>query len=163
MFLLDSNVFIFAKRDYYPFDRVPEFWDWLLHHADRGNVKIPPHIFDELQGHDDELSLWLREHREQLIYEADDLDTRVGDVLACYCDDPTEAELEKLGADPFLVAAGLHVGCDIVSKEASKPAAQRANKKVPDICKTMGLRCINDHALIRELDFRTNWRSLLGA
>lgn len=159
MYLLDANVFIFAKRDYYPLDRVPEYWDWLLHHGEQGNLKIPLHIYDELQGHDDELQRWLKEHHDVMVLNGDDLDSRVGDVLACYCDDITEAELEKLGADPFLVAAGLHIGSDIVSKEGSKPSAQRANKKVPDICKTLGLRCINDHALIRELDFRTNWRA----
>ena len=159
MFLLDSNVFIYAKRDYYPFDRVPEYWDWLLHHAEQSNLKVTPHIYDELQGHDDELSQWLRENNEVLILQADDMDVRVGEVLNCYCTDITEAELENLGADPFLIAAGLQLRGDIVSKEGSKPGAQRSNKKVPDICRTLGVRCINDYALIRELDFRTNWRA----
>jgi len=158
MFLLDSNVFIFAKRDYYPLDRVPEYWYWLLHQAEIDNIKIPRQIFDELQGHDDELQAWLKENEDTMVLAGDGLDARVGEVLACYCDDITEAELESLGADPFLIATGLLNGCDIVSKEGSKPAAQRANKKVPDICRALGVRCITDHALIRELDFRTNWR-----
>jgi hypothetical protein len=159
MHLLDSNVFITAKRDYYPFDRVPEYWDWLLHHARQGNVKIPTQIYDELQGHDDELNLWLRDHRHALVLQGDDLDDRVAEVLMTYCNDLQEAELEGLGADPFLMAAGLQIGADIVSKEVSKPAAQRNNKKVPDICRALNIRCINDHSLIRELDFRTNWRA----
>jgi hypothetical protein len=163
MFFLDTNVLVTAKRDYYPFDRVPEYWDWMLHHAEQGNVKVPPQIFDELRGHDDDLNGWLRDNRDALLFEVDDLDSRVSEVLACYCEDITEAELEKLGADPCLIAAGLHIGCDIVSKEGTKPTAQRANKKVPDICRTMGIRCINDHALIRELDFSTNWRAKIGA
>ncbi|MBT3884724.1 MAG: DUF4411 family protein, partial [Rhodospirillaceae bacterium] len=33
MHLLDANVFISAQRDYYPLDRVPEYWEWLAHHA----------------------------------------------------------------------------------------------------------------------------------
>jgi len=163
MFFLDTNVLVTAKRDYYPFDRVPEYWDWLLHHAQQGNIKITQHIHDELQGHDDELTVWIRDHKGALLFQGGDIDARVGDVLACYCDDITEAELESLGADPFLIAAGLHVGCDIVSKEGSKPSAQRANKKVPDVCRTMGVRCINDHTLIRELNFSTDWRAKLGA
>ena len=28
-YLLDSNVFIRAKNDYYDFDICPAFWDWL--------------------------------------------------------------------------------------------------------------------------------------
>ena len=30
LYLLDANVFIDANRDYYPLDRFPEFWDWLV-------------------------------------------------------------------------------------------------------------------------------------
>ena len=30
LYLLDSNVLIDANRDYYPIERVPEFWDWLV-------------------------------------------------------------------------------------------------------------------------------------
>ncbi|MDE0019943.1 MAG: DUF4411 family protein [Candidatus Poribacteria bacterium] len=29
-YLLDANVLIDAKRDYYPMTRVPDFWEWLL-------------------------------------------------------------------------------------------------------------------------------------
>lgn len=28
--ILDANILIDANRDYYPMDRVPEFWEWLL-------------------------------------------------------------------------------------------------------------------------------------
>ena len=45
--LLDANVLITAHRDYYPVTRVPEFWDWLLHHAEAGRVKMPLEILDE--------------------------------------------------------------------------------------------------------------------
>ena len=158
MYLLDANALIFAKRDYYPLDRVPEYWEWLLHQAEQGIIKLPLQIWDELQGHDDELRGWLRDNKGVLVLKNDDIDFHVPEVLCCYCNDPTESELEQIGADPFLIAAGLATGGTVVSKEASKPKAQRANRKVPDICHKVGVRCINDHALIRELDFRTNWR-----
>ena len=40
LYLLDANVLIDANRDYYPLERVPEFWDWLLDRAARQHVKI---------------------------------------------------------------------------------------------------------------------------
>jgi hypothetical protein len=159
MYLLDANVLIFAKRDYYPMDRFPEYWDWLLYQAECGNVKIPSQIWDELQEHDDDVRAWVREHREVLILDCDDIDLHVPDVLSCYADDLTESELEQIGADPFLVAGGIATKSVVVSKEGSAPSRQRANRKVPDICTRMGVRCITDHLLIRELDFRTNWRA----
>jgi hypothetical protein len=40
LFLLDANVLINANRDYYPIDRVPELWEWLVH-VDHGSRKNP--------------------------------------------------------------------------------------------------------------------------
>ncbi len=40
MYLLDANTLIDAKRDYYPIDRIPEFWEWLVHMGNEGFVKI---------------------------------------------------------------------------------------------------------------------------
>ena len=41
LYLLDANVLIDAQRDYYPFEMVPEFWDWLVHMARQGTIKVP--------------------------------------------------------------------------------------------------------------------------
>lgn len=48
MFILDANVLINANRLYYPVDRVPEFWEWLQHHGEQGNLKMPLEIFEEV-------------------------------------------------------------------------------------------------------------------
>ena len=48
LFLLDANVLIDAARDYYPFDMVPEFWDWLAHHGANGNIKIAIENYEEV-------------------------------------------------------------------------------------------------------------------
>jgi len=48
IYLLDANVLIDAERDYYTMERVPEFWDWLLHLADSGQAKLPIEVFEEL-------------------------------------------------------------------------------------------------------------------
>ena len=46
--LLDANVLIDANRDYYPIERVPEFWDWLVEMGELGRVKIPLEIYEEI-------------------------------------------------------------------------------------------------------------------
>ena len=71
-----------------------------------------------------------------------------------------EIELEKVGKDPFLIAYGLRdpVNRIVVSNEIPKPSARRKNRKVPDVCADMGVRCCNVYELLRTLDFRTNWR-----
>ena len=49
LYLLDANVLIRAHADYYGIDRVPQFWDWLLHHGAEGRIKIPLEIYDEME------------------------------------------------------------------------------------------------------------------
>lgn len=60
LYLLDANVLIDANRDYYSIDRVPEFWEWLIHHGEQGTVKIPVEVYDEIVEVRDEPSRWIR-------------------------------------------------------------------------------------------------------
>ena len=54
--LLDANVLITANRDYYPLERVPEFWEWLLHHGTNGQVKMPIEMVEEIREGTDDLA-----------------------------------------------------------------------------------------------------------
>ena len=49
LYLLDANVLIDANRDYYPIDRVPEFWEWLEYQGESGIVKVPLEVYEELK------------------------------------------------------------------------------------------------------------------
>lgn len=48
LYLLDANVLIDANRDYYPLDRVPEFWEWLEHQGRAGAAAVCREISAEL-------------------------------------------------------------------------------------------------------------------
>ncbi|WP_216361514.1 DUF4411 family protein [Candidatus Chloroploca asiatica] len=67
--------------------------------------------------------------------------------------------LSKIGRDPFLVAYALAVPprC-VVTVEVSRPARKRQNRKVPDVCTSLGVQWCNTFTLIRELGFRTSWQ-----
>lgn len=160
-YLLDSNVLIDADRDYYPMDRVPEFWDWLLHVARQGFLKVPVEAFEEVADGKGELVKWIKEHKavllEETLLDADPV-RRVVDQG--YAPDLTEDELEKLKADPFIVAYGVALPrqVTIVTMERGKPSKQRANRHIPDVCAALGIPCIDTYELLRRLDFRTDWQ-----
>jgi len=70
IYLLDANILITASRLYYPIDRVPEFWEWILHHARSDTVKMPHEIIGEiLDGTDkDDLLLdWMKANKHDLL------------------------------------------------------------------------------------------------
>ena len=49
LYLLDASLLITANNTYYPVDSVAEYWDWLQHHAEQGNLKMPLEIFEEVK------------------------------------------------------------------------------------------------------------------
>ena len=160
--LLDANVLIDASRDYYPMDRVPEFWDWLAAMGERGLVKIPREVYDKVTDADDELSRWLKNNRQVLLLDELVDEASLARVVAeGYAPDLNDVEIEQLNEDPFLVAYAL-VDVQqrrVVSTERSRPSATRANRKVPDVCNRFGITCYDTFRFIRELDFRTDWRT----
>ncbi len=163
LYLLDANVLIDANRDYYPIERVPEFWDWLVDMGESDRVKIPEEIYEEVvlprPTRTDLLVDWLRDHRDDLV-----LDKPVSMELIArateegYADNLTDQEIEKIGRDPFLIAYALVYPQNrcVVTTEQSRPSRTRANRHLPDVGRHFNLRCIDTFALIQELDFRTS-------
>lgn len=164
LYLLDANVLIDANRDYYPIGRVGEYWDWLIFQGQQGMVKVPIEIYEELkEGKQDALALWAKEAdtEEALKLDEDvdiDLVRQVSDEG--YAPDLTDVEVEKIGRDPFLIGYAL-VDVQqrvVVTTETSKPRKQRANRKLPDVCRQFGVASINAYQLGHQLDFRTDWK-----
>ena len=157
LYLLDANVLIRAHEDYYPIDRIPQFWTWLLLMASNGTVKMPVQIYDEVAHSSDMLGEWLRQTdvKEALILAEKTDAAQVRHVIAHgYAPDLNDVELESIGRDPFLIAAALSGGDRVVvTREVSRPSKQRANRKIPDVCSGFGLTVINDFGLYRELRF----------
>ena len=162
LYLLDANVLIDADRDYYPIDRVPQFWDWLLDHANAGRLKVPLEIYEEVVAVKDVLPDWLKNNRVSMVLD-EEADPEIVNLVLSegYADDLTDVEVEQIGKDPFLIAyalADLGNRC-VVTNEVSKPRRIGANRHIPDVCSDLNIRCRNTFDLVRELDFRTDRRT----
>ncbi|MBG0801259.1 DUF4411 family protein [Methylocystis sp. H4A] len=157
-YLLDANVLIRANAEYYPLDRLPRFWMWLLAEASDGRIKMPFEIHDEVASGSDALAEWIgrRDIRDALVLDAEVDDRLFNRVLdEAYAPDLTDTELEEAGRDPFLVAYAMREpGWTVVTKEVSKMTQTRGRRKLPDACSIMGVRWIPDFTLYRERDFR---------
>ncbi len=163
LYLLDANVLIDAARDYYPVDRVPEFWAWLEHQASAGRVRVPLEIYEEFSEGNDDLAKWAKSHtvREALLLDEEaspKLVTRV--VQEGYAPDLDDSQLEAIGRDPFLIAAALvdPPNRTVVTTETSAARKQRQNRRVPDVCAAFDIVAVHSFQFLRALDFRTDWR-----
>ena len=160
LYLLDANVMIRAHEDYYPIDRIPQFWAWLVSLGDSGTIKVPYEIYGEIAVSTGPLHDWLTDNtvtKSMLLDQKVD-PASLNNVLAQgYAPDLDDSEIEEIGRDPFLIAYALNDVAEttVVTKEVSAPSKQRANRRIPDVCRTFGVRCINDFDLYRQLNFRT--------
>ena len=158
LYLLDANTLIRANADYYPIERIPRFWDWLIECGNAGRVKIPNEIADEVTAGRDDVADWLKGEDAKAalrLGERVDVASLRHVVANGYAHDLDATEMQKIGKDPFLVAyAFSNAGRTVVTKELPKPSKQRANRKVPDVCDACGVTWMNDFAFYRAADFR---------
>ncbi len=162
MHLIDANIIITAARTFYPLDRVPEFWEWLAHQGAANNLKMPVEIIEEVTGRSDPVGEWLRdEEKYNALCLNEEVDVaRLQEVVSRgYAPDLNDAETIKVGRDPFLIAYAYKTDRIIVSGEVSRPNAIRANRKVPDVCKSLGVECCDVFRMIGDLNFSTAWRT----
>lgn len=167
LYLLDANVLITANRDYYSMEMVPVFWEWLLHMAECGSVKMPIETLEEVRdgggkAKKDALVTWLNrpDVYGKLVLQEEAVPEIVASVIAKgYAPDLDETELEAIGRDPFLIAYAVadRENRVVVSIEGSAPAKKRANRRVPDVCLDNDVSVCNTFTMLRALRFTTAW------
>lgn len=156
MYLLDANVLIEANETYYPIDRLPQFWDWLITMAAAGEVKMPFEIHEEISPQPGLFKNWLSDAgiKKALILDEAVDNHAVAHVVNAYGGPLTDSDTEKMGRAPFLIAYGLiHADRIIVTKEISRPSAQKGNRKIPDVCNDVGVKWIRDFEMYKILNF----------
>lgn len=168
VYLIDANVLITAHNLYYPVNGVPEFWEWLAFRAAAGDIKMPLEIFEEVKdgGNDEERDLlfgWVSEEDNRAVLVLNEevdpgLVARVVDQG--YAPDLNDQEIEQIGRDPFLIAYAMAAPAErwVVTTEVSSGRKQRQNRKIPDVCETMGVSCCDTFTMLRALGFTTGWR-----
>jgi len=154
LYLLDANVLIRAHEDYYPVDRIPPFWIWLLERAAENVIKVPRVIFEEVTPPPGPLADWVKQRdvRELMILNEPIPRAQVTHVIDHgYAPNLNDVEIEKVGKD---LAAALS-GPDrvVVTREVSSPKRVRANRKIPDVCDVFGVPHITDFRLYGVLRF----------
>jgi hypothetical protein len=165
--LLDANVLITAHNLYYPIDAVPEFWAWLVHKGNTGDLKMPLENYEEVKdgSTDEEKDLLFGWIKEEDVKAAILFDERVDSDLVArvinegYAPDLTDDEVVQIGRDPFLIAYALVSPADrcVVTTEVSASRKQRQNRRIPDVCTTMGIFCCNTFSMTKALGFKTGW------
>lgn len=164
-YLLDSNVFIQAKNQYYAFPICPGFWDSLVGHFQAGHVFSIDEIRDELlRGNGEEdLVRWVKGVLPRQFF----LPAREGEVAARYSEimfwvqrnaqftDYAKAEFAT-EADGWLAAYALVHGFVVVTGEQYRPDV-RNKVPLPNVCRQFGVECREVFRMLLDLGVRFDW------
>lgn len=145
-YCFDTSAFIECWTRSYPRDVFPGLWDKLGDAAAHGAIVSPDEVQVEIGRQDDGLKKWTTDRPHMFVPLDIKIQQAARDVLAAF---PllVKAFSTRNQADPFVIAAAKVRGLTLVTEERfgtpSKP-------RIPDICKSMDLRCIDVMTFIRE-------------
>lgn len=159
LYLLDANVLISSANTFFQLDRVPQFWSWLEERGRQGSLAVPVEIWEEFKDGKDLLGEWARTPsvRRALLLREEAEPSIVAEVVALgYAPDLDDTEIAEVGRDPFLISYAYRLRDEraVVTGEVSRPSRRRSRRKVPDVCRDLGIRPLSLVELIVELDFR---------
>lgn len=176
-YLLDAGVFIQAHRAHYGLDFCPPYWNALLHFHGNGRVlsiarikgelirgKKNPSKKEKAEGidkPDDGLVAWASKSAPKSLFVSEDetdviraFGELVNLVDTAGVNFTPEAKFEfNDGNDGWLIAYAKAFGLTVVTHEGSEPM-RRSRVKIPDLCKTAGVRCVTPFGMLRELGMR---------
>lgn len=150
-YLLDANVFIEAKKNYYQFDLCPGFWDWLIRENGTGKILSHDCILEELVGYGDKLSEWARNRGHAFFVKMDLATSESLQAVANWVASQPFKDRAKRdflgGADPILIACGLGHGYTIVSHEVHVQG-QLNKVKIPTVCQALNVKCMTPFQML---------------
>jgi hypothetical protein len=151
VYLLDANILIRAKNDYYDFKVCPGFWDWLVEANKRGVVGSIDAVRDELIAGVDELSDWAGDNKSFFLPLTSEVVRSIGEVNAWAAvsldyDPAAKAEFASV-ADSSLIGHAREGGHTVVTHETAGNSRKRI--KVPNAAAAHGVRVTNPFLMLR--------------
>ena len=158
-YILDADVLITAKNQYYAFDICPGFWDSLIHFYGKGHIHSIDRVKNELLAgaKTENLVQWVKNDVPSEFF----LDADSNEVTTAYTEimlwaqrstqyfDFAKAKFAT-GADGWLVAYAMVHGVTVVTNEQPRPEAKR-EIKLPDVCTQFGVDYKDIFFVLREL------------
>jgi len=154
VYVLDSGPLIILFRHYYP-RRFPSLWEQFNEIVAGGRITSTREVFNELGGHEDDLSSWCKANRQVFATPTAAELAAVREIFDVRHFQAMIRKKERLQgkpvADPFVIARArcLEDGCVVTTENNSPNAA-----KVPNVCEHFVVDCTNLEGFME----RESWR-----
>lgn len=162
-YVLDANVFIQAKRRFYPFDICPGYWDALSWHASQGVICSVDKVEDELQQGKDSLWDWTKTSFDLTAFRSTnnlDVITEFGPLMTWVQAQsqfiPAAKAQFATVADGWLIAYAKSTNSVVVTLEEHNPDTKK-KVPMPTVCQAFGVEWITPFEMMRRLGIKLKW------
>ena len=154
-YLLDANVFIEAKNDFYGMDFCPAFWGWLVKSNRARKVFSIDKVRDELKAGKDQLSDWAEARGNDFFIPSTgefihEIRNEIENIEKCINSNDYKPHSKRKfmsGADCFLVAHAKVKDFTAVTREIYDKNTKKV--KIPNICEQMNVKYTSLSSMLR--------------
>jgi predicted nucleic acid-binding protein len=151
LFSLDTSGILDAWVRYYPPDVFPTIWSQMDVSAKNGEIFVIEEVVRELEKKDDGIHGWIKERETIIVPIDDEVQKHVVQIMSKYSRLVDTKKNRSVG-DPWVVALALVRGLTVVTGE--KASGNLAKPKIPDVCKDLGLPCVEMVDFFRKQGWR---------
>lgn len=151
-FVFDSSAFINGARHHYYLDTMRAVWDLVETAIDDGRIILIRAVYREVLEQDDDISKLVARHADAIAEPPKDVQRRAGEFESFF----SRSKLRDQ-ADPWVVAEGEARNAVVVTYEGitfTGEPARGADKKLPAICKSIGIDCCTLAQALRDLGLK---------
>jgi Domain of unknown function (DUF4411) len=162
--VIDTNVFIQAHRQYYPFDICPGFWDCLLYSAQTNRIVSIDRVQDEMKAGNDSLKTWATKTVPKSFFAPTSSDAAVFAQFSAMMQwvqaqaqfkPEAKAEFARV-ADGWVAAYAKVHSLTLVTQE-EYAAESRKKVPLPNVCRAFNVPYANTYDMLRALGVRFVW------
>jgi hypothetical protein len=151
---IDTSALIHAWRRAYPPKNFASFWAKLENLIDEGVILASVEVINELDKKDDEIHRWCSSQPDSFCVEIDnDLQVHLAHIMGTY---PRLVDTVKgrSGGDPFVIALARSHTPTPLTVVTQEGLGKKNSPKIPDVCKSEQIPCVNLVELIQAEDWR---------
>lgn len=150
-FSLDTSGILDAWVRHYPPDVFPTIWSHMDSSAKNGEIFVIDEVLRELERKDDGIHRWIKEREVMVVGIDADVQTHVAQIMTKY-GRLVDSKKNRSVGDPWVIGLAQARGLTVVTGE--KPTGSLVKPKIPDVCKDLGLPCVEVVEFFRKQGWR---------
>lgn len=152
-FILDTNVFIEAWNKYYSPSVCQDYWQVIETLAQKGVVRIPEQVYDELEDKDDDLFNWIKARPVLIETVTEGVQQKMSTLLADnVAKNIVNNNRRRNLADPWVIAHAMENGHTVVTKEIL--TGRDHDPRIPDVCAKFNVPYLDDFQFIQQVGMK---------